>query len=1026
MNNITFNTDSLQTYPDYYYEEPLSQEKKNNNPRYKFFKQNHYTAGDEDQFMEFWNIENSNNDIKKPILNESFILCENINWHKYKNLTMIDILNTFKFIFNKFKKGTYLKIVNGKGKVYLPFSKSDYQNEWSHVIKTNPNYFNNIYELMEYTARMENRSFVSSRVHKNIKSWYGNNGLVRLEFPTSEGDSGVNMIHDMIKTCINERCLSHFEGFINKRDFPLLKKNDTESYNAFYGDNTKLLSHLFPKYAPILSMTSSDLHADIPIPTWEDWCRVQYWYDGRMYGKEFRKFATPSEFDEIKWENKIETAIFRGASTGLGTTIHNNIRLQFSAESEKNICDDDGIPFLDVGISKWNLRPRKHPNSIYIETIMIDKLPFKIKPYMSTLDQCKYKYILHLPGHSEAYRLGYELYMGSVILYYPCEYQLWFFKWLKPWVHYVPLSGSIQDVYDKIKWCKQNDDKCKEIVMNARKFAHQYLDREPILDYLQKVFWELSSRTKNINYCHNNLLYLNNQLYNSSIDFFKQSIHNHLTLLSSYFNYINQNIHDISLFNPIIIQYLFQYNNYHISNLNLIKQGKNTLIYKFEYKNKFFVLKRNKNNWKNENKFHMNCAYHCINSLQLHSPHFSFTYYDYLNDDKHDIIMDYIEGNTLEYELNHNTLDLITLIHIYIILSLILYVAQQKHGFIHMDLYPWNIMIQKLNEPMEYKFFIHDKYLIIPFQYKITIIDYGKCHFIHNGINYYNTIPFLFCSIHDMISIIFSTLFLYIDKNENNLSFQESNLIINLMKFFDQSEYIGKTKLNTIFKIKLFLKHYKKFSKMLDTPKKGFEDFDILLFFQYLKNLIILNFSYHNESNIKYYLYFPQDSDLKSIFNQSIENHLIMISNNVDILQFRKNWIQNESLWVHYKNNSNYKNIYLYHCLKTNLDILFDFYKNKNIWNNLDSLDIKKFPNLTLRFDIKFDNDLLIYKLPKYSSHICPIHDLKTKSLNLDYNIFYLSKIYELINDKNFINIFSPIYKLACINTLNELRKINI
>ena len=128
-------------------------------------------------------------------------------------------------------------------------------------------------------------------------------------------------------------------------------------------------------------------------------------------------------------------------------------------------------------------------------------------------------------------------------------------------------------------------------------------------------------------------------------------------------------------------------------------------------------------NWKQEHIFQNLCAYNSINHLQLTFPYFTFTYYDSnYNEQYHDTIMDYIEGDSLEYCLNQNYLSLKDLITIYIIISFILYIAQQKYGFIHFDLYPWNIIIKKLDSNMNYKFIIENKEYNIKFPYKITII----------------------------------------------------------------------------------------------------------------------------------------------------------------------------------------------------------------------------------------------------------------------------------------------------------------
>jgi hypothetical protein len=976
-----FNTDDFQNYPDYFYKEPDQPlQKKNNNTRYKYFRQTHFTAGDEDQFLEFWDRSTpiiDPNMISTINFNENILVHVNIKWNKYRNLCSDNVINTYHYISEKFKKGIFLKITDGKAKVFLPFSKIDYQNEWSDKIKVNPKKFENVIEMMRYTAKMEDREFVESRIHKNTKAWYGNNGLVRLEFPISEGDNGVNILKDMFTTLIKERNLPSCELFLNKRDFPLLKKDDTESYNTFFGNRTKLLSHLYPKYAPILSMTTSELHADIPIPTWEDWMRVAYWSDKKLFSKEFRKFPFPEEFDNIPWEQKKPIAVFRGASTGLGTTIENNIRLTMSAESVKNIKDGDGIKFLNVGITKWNLRPRKHPSYPYLETIHIDKLPFDLVKPLTPLEQAEYKYLLHLPGHSEAYRLGYQMFFGSVILYYPCEYQVWFFKWMKPWVHYVPLSGSIDDIYDKIKWCKNNDEKCKEIVKNAKIFANTYLTKDGILDYLHKTLWHLYTHTNKITYCPRNIIDINMELYNTY-----KTNRNRMNELIKKNEILYDNLNDcisaenIQLSNDIL-EIIFSKNIKNLENqLELIKDGRTTQIYKFSFNNKSFAIKKSKKTWKLEEKFQIICGIYCINQLTKNLPNFVYTYYDYMTDDISNTIIDYIDGNTLEKYISDPKFTIHNLFDIFISVTLAISEAQQYCGFLHMDLYPWNIMIKEQTYTCQYN--LDNGSCSITSNILPIIIDYGKSHFIYNGQHYYNTTPFHLCRLQDIISIVFSSVFLYIENKK--LNDKEIKIILQLMNFFSNSEYLKNSYFYNLSQLKSFLKKHKKYSNMLKEQKLGLEDKSPLDFFKYL---IQHKFPYHSKisfheskktlCNDNYWINMSaSEYELKL---KKIEIELLSIFphkyNNIDL---RKLWIQLENFW-----NCKFKTSEEYFIHHYNLSLLFDSLINyfeslsEKIWKNLSIIELKKdFPSVpNISFYIYDENPSTLIKLPIYPTHLC-------------------------------------------------------
>ena len=163
-------------------------------------------------------------------------------------------------MFHKFKKGIFVKIKDNKVAVFLPFSKYNYVNEWGDRIECHPKFnwkrgtkrqdskINCMLNFIEHIYKMENRPFNENKVNKFTNSWYGNNCLLRYEYPLCENDSGVSQMSDMLKTLCEERKVPDIEFFMNRRDFPLLKRDYTEPYNhIFDNDSQPLLSHHYGK-----------------------------------------------------------------------------------------------------------------------------------------------------------------------------------------------------------------------------------------------------------------------------------------------------------------------------------------------------------------------------------------------------------------------------------------------------------------------------------------------------------------------------------------------------------------------------------------------------------------------------------------------------------------------------------------------------------------------------------------------------------------------------------------------------------
>ena len=213
------------------------------NSRYRWFHQKIYTAGDHEQF--FRNRNKVPNNSSSRVLNEDIVA------------------NTFNYIFEQLKKGIFIQYMNGK-LVFLPFSNAHFQNNWSEYIRVDPTQYRSVNDFLR-EVQLKMRYNFNPRKIKPIYHWYANNMIVRYDL--HEGESGVVTLHDMFSQIkIDDFC----EFFVNKRDFPLLRKDGNLPYSKLYGIQPipKKYKHNF---SPILSMVKHDDYQDIAIPTWADW-----------------------------------------------------------------------------------------------------------------------------------------------------------------------------------------------------------------------------------------------------------------------------------------------------------------------------------------------------------------------------------------------------------------------------------------------------------------------------------------------------------------------------------------------------------------------------------------------------------------------------------------------------------------------------------------------------------------------------------------------------------------------------------
>lgn len=442
------------------------------NPRYKFFKQTHFTAGDEEQF------ENNRRRTRLARCNTNVITPLPILFPKFNVYESSAVYNTFRYIFYKFKKGIFIQIKNNKLRVMLPFSNIRFQNEWGYMLKFNPDRFTSWNDMFRRICEFGGYTFKSYRINKYRNNWHAVNGMFRYEYPPNENGTGTCVLVHML----NELCSSYkvpdIEFFINRKDYPLMTLDGTESYEALFGTNTPLLSHNYSTYSPILSMCVTDRHADLLIPTTDEWARIC-----SEQGVYFPRTNLYTLISPTNWEIKKPIAVFRGSSTGYGITPETNPRLKLVLMDKEYDC-------IDAGFTKWNIRPRKDGEylDIFSEEIFSN---VQLKEQLTGQQQSEFKYIIHVDGHVAAYRLAYEMSFGSVLLKVDSPYKLWFSDRLEPYRHYVPVKSDLSDLITQIEWCKANDDKCRVIAGKAREFYENHLQKDNVLIYLQQLLYSL-------------------------------------------------------------------------------------------------------------------------------------------------------------------------------------------------------------------------------------------------------------------------------------------------------------------------------------------------------------------------------------------------------------------------------------------------------------------------------------------------------------------------------------------------------
>ena len=831
-------TSQFQELPDFYKMKPVSPlpKPKNTNSRYPNFTQVHFTAGDIEQFETYRDPTNGENPTKVVTLEKNIWndieVGEQIDYEKYSQLTTQSVMNTFLYLFEKFKKGIFVKIKDNKVDVFLPFSKNNYVNEWGNRMRQPPP-FRDMTSFLQYASKLQGYNVKSENINSITSKWYANNCLVRSEYPIGENDRCVSNLKDMLDTLCAEREVPDIELFFNRRDFPLIKRNNTEPYEHIFDDeNFPLQSHRYDKYCPILSMVTTDTNADIPFPTMEDWARATSQSDNKFFSPDFKDYK--HKFNLI-WDSKVPTAVFRGTSTGCGVTVETNPRLKLAKMSITSPLEG-GHKLLDAGITKWNCRPRKLYKNNFLQVIDPEKLQdIKLASFLDPVQQSNYKYIINVDGHVSAFRLSLELSMGSVVFLQKSKYRVWFRKYLVENVHYISIEEDLSDLYQKIRWCREHDDECRQIAENAKLFYDTYLSKESMLDFTQKLFCEIKQRTGTYfyNYIQVKDILYDKQLSHLEIKKDKDVSPFHYPVFAVDVNRLYTNVRyklKLGIMNGFRL-FLENHAFPSVSQKVTAKrfESKDTSIDFISIADQLkLCLKKSSRKYGIINEAFV--GLHCTNLLLEEIPNFKYTYG--MKDEK-TIYTENVEGETFSQFIKSKMCTLQNFIGILQQLFLTLAVAQEKFGFVHHDLSPWNIIIKTLPSPQTIIYSFKDQVVSVETRLVPVIIDYDRSHFIYKNIHYGIISPFMTSTVQDCFSIVVHACYEFLTRQPHVSGF-DTNALLYIINFLSNTEF-HPYKIENIAQAKEFLSNVKKYNEMVYRNKCDLENLQPCDFFDYVE-----------------------------------------------------------------------------------------------------------------------------------------------------------------------------------------------
>ena len=280
---------------------------------------------------------------------------------------------------------------------------------------------------------------------------------------------------------------------LNLTDAVILRDDNEVPFPMVVG-RMDLGNYTYDKHIPILSISGQKHYLDIPVPNYDDVMLVlktpnKYAAPKAPYAQNKTKKTNPDPTFTTNWDDKvIRKAVFRGGPTGCGYTAETNMRIRLVMEQSKWIdakfTSREGNETIDSKSIRYD--PKYGLGS------MKTSIKSDMNSFLSMAEQSKYKYIIHIDGNVNAYRLLTTMTTGSLVLRVTSQYTSWADHLLQHMVHYVPVKQDLSDLNEVIQWCNANDDKCQQIAANGMELARSILNKRFIQNYFQSVLWQLS------------------------------------------------------------------------------------------------------------------------------------------------------------------------------------------------------------------------------------------------------------------------------------------------------------------------------------------------------------------------------------------------------------------------------------------------------------------------------------------------------------------------------------------------------
>jgi hypothetical protein len=221
---------------------------------------------------------------------------------------------------------------------------------------------------------------------------------------------------------------------------------------------------------------------------------------------EIRRMSQNRKFATLPWEERHNIPVWRGSSWTKGhvkvanesTVLEQLIRNGRKTRRVEAVLFSREHPgLIDAKLSSTRgilgeLWERNATNGVH------KLLPFHTIPEKKYYSQ--YRVAVVFGGIGAAFRTSIHLSTGTAVVLHTFRFEEWFTRFMKPFVHYIPLAEDLSDLNQTMHWIRDNPEEVRNIANRGQEFYEQHLSFERNQEFYYELLYKLALKSHNAPY----------------------------------------------------------------------------------------------------------------------------------------------------------------------------------------------------------------------------------------------------------------------------------------------------------------------------------------------------------------------------------------------------------------------------------------------------------------------------------------------------------------------------------------------